>query len=159
MMKPILHLPFNGNAKDSSGNNNDGTVVGATLTEDRFGRANSSYTFDSDSITVDAPYVGTYTISSWFTGDTDVIIDGNVTISSGDISVSSGTVYTNGELGTSVKSDWNYVIVSGITLDESSGITIGNIGTLDDIRIYSKALTPTQVKFLYDNSKRKYGRN
>lgn len=159
MIKPVLHLKMEGNANDSSGNDNDGTVVGATLAEDRFGRPNCAYTFDTDSITVDASYVGTYTISSWFTGDTDIIISGNVTVSSGDISVSSGTVYTNGELTTSVKSDWNFVIISGITLDESSGITIGNVGILDDVRIYNQALTPTQVKYLYDISKRKYGRN
>jgi hypothetical protein len=35
--------PFNGNANDESGNGNNGTVNGATLTEDRFGNANSSY--------------------------------------------------------------------------------------------------------------------
>jgi len=158
MLKPILHLPFNGNAKDSSGNNNDGTVVGATLATDRFGRTNEAYSFDSDSITVAESYVGTYTVACWFTDDTDVILSDNITISSGDISIASGTSYTNGELGTSVNHDWNYVIVSGITLDETSGITIGNVGTLDDFRIYDVSLTPTQVKFLYDNGKRRYGR-
>jgi hypothetical protein len=35
--------PFNGNANDESGNGNDGTVNGATLTEDRFGNAESAY--------------------------------------------------------------------------------------------------------------------
>ena len=34
---------FNGNANDESGNGNDGTVNGATPTEDRFGNANSAY--------------------------------------------------------------------------------------------------------------------
>lgn len=38
--------PFNGNANDESGNGNDGTVNGAVLTEDRFGNANSAYSFD-----------------------------------------------------------------------------------------------------------------
>jgi len=158
MLKPILYLPFNGDAKDSSGNNNDGTVVGATLATDRFGRQNEAYSFDSDSITVAESYVGTYTVSCWFTDDTDVILSGNITVSSGDISIASGTSYTNGELGTSVNHDWNYVIVSGITLDETSGITIGNVGTLDDFRIYDITPTQTQCKFLWDNSKRRYGR-
>ena len=44
--KPSLHLPFNGNANDSSGFNNHGTVVGATLTSDRYGNPNSAYYFD-----------------------------------------------------------------------------------------------------------------
>ena len=38
--------PFNGNANDESGNGNNGTVNGATLTTDRFGVANKSYSFD-----------------------------------------------------------------------------------------------------------------
>ncbi|MFN6039739.1 MAG: LamG-like jellyroll fold domain-containing protein [Bacteroidota bacterium] len=38
--------PFNGNANDESGNGNNGTVNGATLTSDRFGNANKAYSFD-----------------------------------------------------------------------------------------------------------------
>jgi hypothetical protein len=38
--------PFNGNANDESGNGNNGTVNGATLTTDRFGIANKAYSFD-----------------------------------------------------------------------------------------------------------------
>jgi hypothetical protein len=38
--------PFNGNANDESGNGNNGTVNGATLTTDRFGNANKAYDFD-----------------------------------------------------------------------------------------------------------------
>jgi len=38
--------PFNGNANDESGNGNDGVVNGSTLTEDRFGNAESAYAFD-----------------------------------------------------------------------------------------------------------------
>jgi hypothetical protein len=38
--------PFNGNANDESGNGNNGTVNGATLTNDRNGVANSAYSFD-----------------------------------------------------------------------------------------------------------------
>jgi len=63
--------PFNGNANDESGNGNNGSVNGATLTSDRFGNANNSYRFDG----VD-DYIGTNlsgitgqnsrTISFWF---------------------------------------------------------------------------------------------
>jgi hypothetical protein len=42
----VGYWPFNGNANDESGNGNNGTVNGATLTSDRFGNANSSYSFD-----------------------------------------------------------------------------------------------------------------
>jgi len=41
--------PFNGNANDESGNGNNGTVNGATLTTDRFGNVNQAYGFDGNS--------------------------------------------------------------------------------------------------------------
>ncbi len=40
---------FNGNANDESGNGNNGTVNGATLTTDRNGNVNSSYSFNGNS--------------------------------------------------------------------------------------------------------------
>jgi hypothetical protein len=63
--------PFNGNANDESGNGNDGVVNGATLTEDRFGISNSSYSFDGISNfiqTADSPslsFIDDFTISAW----------------------------------------------------------------------------------------------
>ena len=42
----VAYYPFNSDANDESGNGNDGTVYGATLTEDRLGKANSAYSFD-----------------------------------------------------------------------------------------------------------------
>ncbi len=42
----VGYWPFNGNANDESGNGNNGTVNGATLTTDRFGLANKAYSFD-----------------------------------------------------------------------------------------------------------------
>ena len=38
----VGYWPFNGNANDESGNGNNGTVNGATLTTDRFGNSNSA---------------------------------------------------------------------------------------------------------------------
>ncbi len=38
--------PFSGNANDESGNGNNGTISGATLTTDRFGAINSCYSFN-----------------------------------------------------------------------------------------------------------------
>jgi hypothetical protein len=42
----IAWYPFNGNANDESGNGNNGTVNGATLTSDRFGNVEKAYSFD-----------------------------------------------------------------------------------------------------------------
>ena len=44
----VAYYPFCGNANDASGNNNNGTVNGATLTTDRFGNANSAYHFNGN---------------------------------------------------------------------------------------------------------------
>lgn len=67
----VAYFPFNGNANDSSVNGNNGQVFGATLTQDRFGHANSAYsfdgvddymrTFDSQSLNI----TGNLTISAW----------------------------------------------------------------------------------------------
>ncbi|MFH2142602.1 MAG: LamG-like jellyroll fold domain-containing protein [Bacteroidota bacterium] len=43
---PVACYPFNGNANDESGNGYNGTVYGATLTEDRFGNTDAAYSFD-----------------------------------------------------------------------------------------------------------------
>lgn len=45
----ILYWPFNGNANDASGNGNNGSVNGATLTTDRFGINNAAYKFNGAS--------------------------------------------------------------------------------------------------------------
>jgi N-acetylneuraminic acid mutarotase len=42
----VGYWPFCGNANDESGNGNNGTVNGATLTTDRFGNAGKAYDFD-----------------------------------------------------------------------------------------------------------------
>jgi hypothetical protein len=64
--------PFNGNANDESGNGNNGTVNGATLTADRFGNANKAYSFDGvdDLIRISHQnqlnLMGDFTASIWF---------------------------------------------------------------------------------------------
>jgi hypothetical protein len=66
----VAHYPFDGNAQDASGNGNDGTVNGATLTEDRLGNVDSAYQLDGndyievqDSSLLDL--TATFTISLW----------------------------------------------------------------------------------------------
>ena len=64
--------PFTGNANDSSGNGNNGTVNGATLTTDRFGNGNRAYSFgggdwievlNSNSLNSASSVI---TVSAWF---------------------------------------------------------------------------------------------
>jgi hypothetical protein len=65
--------PFNGNANDESGNGNNGTVNGATLTTDRFGNANKAFSFDgissvisiADNPSLNFETTNTFTFSYW----------------------------------------------------------------------------------------------
>ena len=62
--------PFTGNANDSSPVANNGTVYGATLTADRYGNANSAYSFNGTSDYIQCLYAGptgnpTVTVSFW----------------------------------------------------------------------------------------------
>jgi hypothetical protein len=47
--------PFNGNANDASGNGNNGTVNGATLTTDRFGITANCYSYDGNADYISVP--------------------------------------------------------------------------------------------------------
>jgi outer membrane protease len=51
----VSYWPFCGNANDESGNGNNGTVNGATLTTDRFGDANHAYSFNGVSNYITIP--------------------------------------------------------------------------------------------------------
>ncbi|MCH9647849.1 MAG: LamG domain-containing protein [Deltaproteobacteria bacterium] len=66
----VLFYPFDGSAADQSGNANDGFVVGASLTDDRFGNPQQAYAFDGmdDYIRAsgDSLPTGERTISLWF---------------------------------------------------------------------------------------------
>ena len=68
----VAYYPFNGNSNDESGNSNDGVNNGASLTTDRFGNANSAYSFNGSS-TINIPHhpnlsvstTGEITVSAW----------------------------------------------------------------------------------------------
>jgi uncharacterized protein YjdB len=67
----VAWYPFSGNANDSSGNGNNGTNYGASLTTDRFGNANSAYSFDGTTSNISTallPPTGNSarSISCWF---------------------------------------------------------------------------------------------
>ena len=66
----VAYFPFCGDAKDASGNGNNGVVTGATLTTDRFGNLNSAYNFSGTNqyISVTASNLPTSirTTSLWF---------------------------------------------------------------------------------------------
>jgi len=96
----VLCLPFSGNANDESGNGYNGTISGATLTSDRFGRTNNAYSFNGSSNYIDLakllPDQTSLSISAWIkpTGNTStngfVFFDGDANCGN-DLSL----IYTN----------------------------------------------------------------
>ena len=60
----VGYWPFCGNANDASGNGNNGTVNGATLSTDRFGSVNSAYSFDGSSNLIDLGNSASYNLQS-----------------------------------------------------------------------------------------------
>jgi hypothetical protein len=108
---------FTGNATDLSGNNNNGTVNGATLTTDRFGNPNSAYLFNgtTDNITVNSSTslnfqtANKFSISYW--------------INPATLSASQSSFVINKQIGSGANQDgWNSVV----DVDYSSGFRIQN---------------------------------
>ncbi len=60
----VAYYPFNGNANDSSGNNNNGTINAVTPAADRFGNTNSAYSFDGVTSSITIPHSSSLVISN-----------------------------------------------------------------------------------------------
>ena len=73
----VAYYPFNGDAKDHSGNKNHGVVDGAVLTKNRFGQDNRAFSFDGIKATIEAhvkdmPAINApQSFSWWFRIDTN----------------------------------------------------------------------------------------
>lgn len=102
----LAHYSFSGNANDASGNNYQGVVNGATLTTDRFGNANSAYSFNGTSNYITSPLksvtTGKITIAAW--------------------------VKTLGPITTTSGYNYHGVVCSRTALEGMVGISLANIG-------------------------------
>jgi gliding motility-associated-like protein len=205
----VGYWPFCGNANDVSGNGNNGTVNGATLTMDRFGNPNTAYLFNgisnyieynsNSSLQVSNAYSISlwlnanvfnngqygYTLlskiatSGWYGGYEIMIGESN---SIGGVN-HTGNINGNFQLPFSGLSsgNWYNVIVTfngnqlkmyidGVivnTVNKSGSLQIGNDplrfgrrggggiydqwynGSLDDISIWNRALSPQEIQQLY----------
>jgi hypothetical protein len=88
-------FPFSGNANDESGNNNNGTVSGATLASDRFGNANTSYNFNGTNNYITVPNIAVQgnasrTTSFWFQTNAT---EGGMIIATGSGTNQNGATY------------------------------------------------------------------
>ena len=196
----IGYYPFNNNANDESGNNNNGIVNGATLVDDRFGNPNSAYLFDgtNDYIELTDLNVTTddnndeFTISAWIktTNTTNfrgivnfsqncgsyVCVDGGFSIQSNG--GNAGNCPPNTQIN---DGNWHQIVVTyiegqgyigfkdGVQVfivtkydtegDQTRNAYIGTRnnndffdGSIDDIYIYDRSLSVSEVQALYNLS-------
>jgi hypothetical protein len=67
----VTYYPFNGNANDESGNNNNGKIAGATFITDKSGKPDKALFFDGMDNCIEIPYsptidiTGSLSISCW----------------------------------------------------------------------------------------------
>jgi hypothetical protein len=197
--------PFDGNANDESGNGNNGTVTGATLSDDRNGIPNKAYYFSSSGCgtRIDAN-VNTTTIQSGLSISIWVLRSGNgcigprifefwpgnngpgqaqwgwdnstsvigmgsttstgfgcnssVPIPANNVWIhlvytndgSVGKFYSNGNLVSTVASNGNPILAGSVSFGRMNHPSWDAFnGKLDDIGVWSRALTECEVQQLY----------
>jgi len=202
----VGNWPFTGNANDVSGNGNNGTVYGASLTMDRFGNPNSAYYFNGTNNYIEVPssnsllLTNAFTISAfakvdtlsfsrqsaivskiandgWYGGYELLSYIGNVFAFDGNISgnniwIDHGPYLSNNWYLINITYNGNYLklYVNGILKDSTSiagslqtstttlrfgrrggagGNSIWFKGTVDDIRLYNRALSQAEIRLLF----------
>lgn len=207
----IAYYPFNGDAKDASGNGHDGTPSNAALTPDRFGNPDAAFAFNGTSSVITVPHSEVlnltntdFTISLW------AVLNAPQTVSPEFYLVSKnnngqvkwmfgygGTMqyqttrtiyfmqgngipsewYADGRAYSAPKDTWHHYIMRrqgavytsfidgeyfnsetndfNLFTGNTAPLTIGRSenlsveGTLDDIRLYNRALSDVEIHHLY----------
>jgi hypothetical protein len=124
----VAYYPFNGNANDESGNGNNGTVYGATLTTDRGGNENSAYSFNglSDYIQttqlnpIDTTYINQISLSVWFNcttaeGDFHKILESSCSLNNDFICLLNNDVWAGlqgiySSIGPYENGQWHHIV-------------------------------------------------
>jgi PKD repeat protein len=194
----LAYYPFNGNANDVSGNGNNGTINGATLTNDKLGNANSAFSFDGINDFISAPAQNFPTsnnsrsVSLWFkvnnipaqgtsfmllnygvlssnqacglaVGNNGVIfvswLTQNDLLGLTSISINQWYNLTATFDGTNSKLYLNSILINSAAQSKNtnpSSLSIGyngvnqfTNGILDDIGIWDRALTQTEISSIY----------
>ena len=198
----VAYYPFTGNANDQSGNANNGSVNGATLTTDRFGNSNSAFYFNgSSNILVNNSsllQIEDWSLSAWYKTTGPLTGTGRITTKSlvggtnylcammsadtmnGSAWNGSSQIYTHDNTNTA-NDIWHHVVYTRNTttniynmyidnvlkstvndafgnLSNTANLFIGSshinsqywFGSLDDIRIYNRAIDSVEVNSLYN---------
>ena len=196
----VGYWPFCGNANDASGNGNNGTVNGATLTTDRFGNTNSAYSFDgNDWIAATRAHQAVFTASVWVqstngncikpildannkswelysdcaNGQLNFVVwnGGTYTYHSTNVVLGTNTwfhvvavysssqvkIYVNGSLITTQVTTAVPTISGVLNMGASlSGTSQYFTGKLDDVGLWSRALTLAEIQQLYTQGQTTY---
>lgn len=128
---PVAYYPLNGNANDAIGTNH-GTVNGAVLTTDRFGNANSAYSFDGVDDFISTANLATtntdnWTMMAWVKPSSISQADGTIVINGFDNSVS-GNGYTMLMTGNGVPGNVLYGLFGQVAyINSGAAFTTNNI--------------------------------
>lgn len=160
----VAYYPFNGNANDESGYNNNGNVHGASLVTDRFGNINSAYQFDGNNDFIDVPnspslnFENSITVNFWLkVGE----------FFSREAYPLSHNSWERWKISvTNKRIRWTVKTTAGIKdLDSETELVLNNLynvtvlysgsdyeiyinGKLDAISTYSGSILPTNINFL-----------
>ena len=149
----VAYYPFNGNANDESGNENNGVVDGATLTTDRFENNENAYNFDGLETFITLPndfFNGTengiYTINFWtkyFQENTTIFYKGGSWKESAISITSEKKVEYSFKNGTNSTSNF---LTSNISLERDKwyNITIRHVS--GEIKLYINGTFETQLQ-------------
>ena len=125
----VIYLPFNGNVNDASGNNNNGTVTGAILGNDRFGAANKAYRFnDGNRINVtnstSLALTNAFTFSVWVNMQSNTGRDGNGAVSTTPQQCLFTKNCDNGQIRSSIspQSNGTYILQTYVNAGDQAAI-------------------------------------
>lgn len=154
---------------DSSGNTLTGTLgTGTSAPGWVGGMFGTGLSFDSagDTVTISGTASSVKTVSFWVkpSSTTNYFVDLNgtnsISASGGTLSATNFTspaIYVNGSLSSTIASgSWQQVVVTTDTGITANAIKIGKIaanhlnGLIDEVRIYNRALSPAEVRQLYE---------
>ena len=164
---------FDGDALDISGNSEDATVTGATLSTDRRGIASRCYLLDWTNDKIACGDIGTNnSVSMWINvvdiTATDQIFEGSAndkTILSTAWALSSTGVsqftdfYVDWVATTTLTAGWHHLVATKATGLAMSAATIGLINAsygnfyVDDVYFFPVTLTATQVLAIYNQQR------
>lgn len=156
-----------GDASDSSGNaytlTNNGTT---TFVAGKYNNGSEHVPASSQYFSTASTLTGLKTISFWVNPDSttnyyaSLTTGAYVTSSSGTISATGFTspiIYVNGVVSSTINADtWQHVVVTTDTAIDANQFYVGRQstsyfdGTLDEVRVYTKSLSPAEVQQLYN---------